>query len=126
MNILQHLSQQATVSLATQKKDGDLVLTPLWLAAYGDKLYMRTIKDSAKVLRIQNFSQVSLAPCTWEGLVTGQYYTAIARLMIYNDPLVQKAEIALQEKYGAERSKMTAMMAEQNKSLCYIEISLTN
>ncbi len=124
MSILQLLATQATVSLATQKRNGDLVLTPLWLAIYGEKLYMRTMKDSAKVHRIHNFPKVSLAPCTWEGDITGQRYAATARLMPDNEPLVIKAEDALQIKYGAERSKMTAMMTQQKIALCYIEISL--
>jgi len=124
MDIYQQLANEATVSLATQKKDGSQVLTPLWLAGYDGKLYMRTIEGSAKVLRISNFPEVSLAPCTWEGDITGQRHHAVARLMPADDPLINAAENALQSKYGAERTKMTSMMKQQGTALCYLEFSL--
>ncbi len=124
MDIYQQLADEATVSLATQKKDGSQVLTPLWLAGYDGKLYMRTIEGSAKVLRISNFPEVSLAPCTWEGDITGQRHHAVARLLSADDPLINAAENALQNKYGAERTKMTSMMKQQGTALCYLELSL--
>jgi uncharacterized protein len=124
MDIYQHLADEATVSLATQKRDGSQILTPLWLAGHDGKLYMRTIKGSAKVLRITNFPKVSLAACTWEGDITGQRHDAVARLMSADESLISAAEVALQAKYGAERTKMTLMMAQQGTALCYLELSL--
>ena len=125
MDIYQQLADEATVSLATQKRDGSQILTPLWLAGYNGKLYMRTIEGSAKVLRIANFPEVSLAPCTWEGDIIGQRYDAVARLMSEDEALISAAENALQSKYGAERTKMTRMMKQQGTALCYLELSLT-
>ena len=44
--------------------------------------------------------------------------------MSADESLISAAEVALQTKYGVERTKMTHMMAQQNTALCYLELSL--
>lgn len=76
-------------SLTTFRKNGAAVATPIWFAEHAGTLYVYTGGSSGKVKRIRQNGQVTLAPCTMNGRVTGPAIDAHARLV--GDP----AEIAL-------------------------------
>lgn len=105
MAIPQHLLDAEYVNLATRRKNGDMVPTPIWAAPVGTNLYVFTAGNSGKVKRIKNFSEVELAQCNAGGKLLGGWTSASA--YIVNDPLeVQNAILALEAKYGW-KMKMT-------------------
>jgi PPOX class probable F420-dependent enzyme len=75
------LQGQSYISLATFRRNGQEVPTPVWFAEYAGRLYVMTRNDSGKYKRIRNNPQVRLAPCTARGKVTGAWMQAQARVL---------------------------------------------
>ncbi len=75
------LQGQKYVSLATLRRNGQEVRTPVWFAEQAGKLYVMTRSDSGKFKRIRNQPQVRLAPCTMRGKVTGAWIDGQARIL---------------------------------------------
>src|SRR6266436_4687139 len=55
---------QRYISLATFRKNGAAVYTPIWFAEDNNKLYFMTSSKTGKYKRIRNNPQVKIAPCT--------------------------------------------------------------
>ena len=72
---------QKYISLATFRKNGEKVATPVWFGEDADKLYVMTRSDLGKTKRIRNNPQVKVAPCTIQGKVTGPEFAAVARIL---------------------------------------------
>lgn len=69
------------LSLATFRRTGAAVRTPVWFAEENDKLYVMTRDDSGKYKRIRNNSEVRIAPCTVRGKITGPEFAGSARIL---------------------------------------------
>lgn len=83
---------QKYISLATFRKTGVPVYTPIWFAEQGDKLVFMTNSKLGKVKRLRNNSQVKIAPCTIRGKITGAESAATARILpIEEAPRVRRA-----------------------------------
>src|SRR5216684_3868875 len=67
---------QRYISLATFRKSGVAVHTPIWFAEDNNKLYFMTSGKTGKYKRIRNNPQVKIAPCTIRGKITGPEFTA--------------------------------------------------
>jgi len=76
---------QKYISLATFKKSGAAVYTPVWFAEDRDKLYVMTRSDSGKYKRIRNNPQVRVAPCTSRGKITGPEFSGTVRVLSQAD-----------------------------------------
>jgi PPOX class probable F420-dependent enzyme len=72
---------QKYISLATFRKNGTKVATPVWFGEDGDKLYVMTLSKMGKTKRIRNNPQVTVAPCTMRGKLTGPEVAATARIL---------------------------------------------
>ena len=72
---------QRYLSLATFRKNGVAVYTPIWFAEANDKLYFMTSSKLWKYKRIRNNPQVKIAPCTIRGKITGPEFAATARIL---------------------------------------------
>ena len=72
---------QKYISLATFRKNGAKVATPVWFGEDGDKLYVMTLSKMGKTKRIRNNPQVTVAPCTMRGKLTGPEVAARARIL---------------------------------------------
>jgi hypothetical protein len=72
---------QRYLSLATFRKSGVAVYTPIWFAEANKKLYFMTNSKSGKCKRIRNNPQVKIAPCTIRGKITGPETAATVRLL---------------------------------------------
>jgi PPOX class probable F420-dependent enzyme len=72
---------QRYISLATFRKSGVPVYTPIWFAEDADKLYAMTNSKLGKCKRIRNNPQVKLAPCSMRGKITGPEFPATARIL---------------------------------------------
>jgi uncharacterized protein len=75
------ITGQKYVSLKTFRKSGAGIGTPVWFGEENDKLYVMTRSDMGKTKRIRNNAQVTVAPCTIRGKVTGAELPASARLL---------------------------------------------
>jgi uncharacterized protein len=89
------------LSLATFRKNGNAVATPVWFAADGGKLYAFTAGDSGKVKRLRNGSRARVAPCTVRGKLLGDWQDARARI-VADAATVARAYRALRDKYGLQ------------------------
>jgi len=81
MPIPAEIRGQRYLSLATFRKTGVPVYTPIWFAEEGDKLYFMTNSKLGKVKRLRNNSHVKIAPCTIRGKITGPEFPATARIL---------------------------------------------
>ncbi len=93
------LDRYRYVSLATFRRDGTAVATPVWFAAVGERLYVFTAGDAGKVKRLRNSPRARVAPCDARGRLEGAWCEAIARV-VTDDQLIQRAWTALRAKYG--------------------------
>ena len=72
---------QKYISLGTFRKSGVKIATPVWFGEDGDKLYVMTLSKMGKTKRIRNNPQVTVAPCTMRGKMTGPEVAALARIL---------------------------------------------
>ncbi len=72
---------QKYIDLATFRKTGAAVHTPVWFAEVGGKLVVMTNSNSGKFKRIRNNPRVRIAPCTMRGKITGKEFPATVRIM---------------------------------------------
>jgi hypothetical protein len=95
------LRSQKYASLATVRKSGVAVYTPVWFAEEDGKVYVMTRSDSGKYKRIRNHAEVRLAPCTARGKITGPEFAAVAHILPPED--WPRARQALGRKYWLAR-----------------------
>jgi uncharacterized protein len=79
------LQNQKYLSLATFRKNGLAVHTPVWFAEQNGKIYVMTRNDSGKFKRIRNNPTVRVAGCTIRGKITGPEFPGRARLLPAED-----------------------------------------
>jgi hypothetical protein len=72
---------QRYISLATFRRNGKAVYTPVWFGEDNDHLYVMTSGKMGKSKRIRNNPQVQVAPCTMRGRITGSEFAAHARFL---------------------------------------------
>jgi uncharacterized protein len=92
---------QRYISLATFRKNGLAVHTPVWFAEDEGKLLVMTSSKSGKYKRIRNNQQVKIAPCTMRGKITGPEFPATVRILNPED--FQRAREAINAKYWLAR-----------------------
>jgi uncharacterized protein len=85
MPVPSEIKDQKYISLATFRKNGSPVYTPVWFGERDDKLYVMTRSDSGKYKRIRNNPKVRIAPCTMRGKITGPESEATARILPAED-----------------------------------------
>jgi PPOX class probable F420-dependent enzyme len=96
---LEALDREAYLSLASFRRSGRAVETPVWFALQAGSLYVFTAGDSGKVKRLRRDSRVRVAPCTARGRVKGAWIEGRARLVA--EPETEVAAYgALARKYG--------------------------
>lgn len=81
LNPFANVAGKKYLSLASFRKNGEAVRTPLWFAEQDGKLYFMTRDDSWKYKRIRNNPRVLVAPCTIRGRITGPDAEGRARLL---------------------------------------------
>ncbi len=118
------LERQSYISLTTYRKNGEGVSTPVWFAEINGKLYVYTGSTAGKVKRIVNNPRVSLAPCTFRGVVTGETIEAKARVL---ETAIERraADAALNRKYGLTKRVLNfigRLRGEQDSDTAFIEI----
>jgi uncharacterized protein len=115
------------VSLATYRRNGVEVKTPVWIAKLAGRYYVFSAGDAGKVKRIRAAPQVRLAACDVRGNVRSAWMEARARI-ISEPALIVEVRKALREKYGL-MMRLTDFMASLTGRIhrrAYIEIELVN
>ncbi|HQQ63460.1 MAG TPA: PPOX class F420-dependent oxidoreductase [Pseudomonadales bacterium] len=94
-----NLAQAQYINLATFRKTGVRVDTPVWFADDGEFFYVLSNNQAGKVKRLRNSSRCQIAPCTLTGALTGSWCDTEAFLVA--DATEEKhAHATLKKKYG--------------------------
>jgi PPOX class probable F420-dependent enzyme len=115
------------VSLATYRRNGIEVKTPVWIAKVAGRYYAFSAGDAGKVKRIRATPRVRLAACDVRGNVQSAWIEARARIVL-GPALIAEVRKALQSKYGLVM-RLTDIMAAMTGRLrrrAYIEIELAD
>ena len=86
------------INLTTFRKNGTPVVTPVWFAEEGDRLYVMTEAETGKVKRVRNNDQVLVALSSARGKALGPTMPGTARLL--PDSQATRVETMLNRKYG--------------------------
>ncbi len=81
MSTLEPLRQTKTILLATYKRDGTPIRTPVSIAFDGERAFFRSYDKAWKTKRLRNNSRVEAAPCRLRGKPTGEPIAAQATLL---------------------------------------------
>jgi PPOX class probable F420-dependent enzyme len=81
MTVPLEIHAQKYVSLATFRKNGVAVPTPVWFGEDGGRLYVMTNSKLGKYKRIRNNPKVTVAPCTIRGKIIGPQFPGTARIL---------------------------------------------
>ena len=88
------------VALTTYRLDGRAVATPVWAAARDGRLLILSNPAAGKMKRLRNSTSASVAPCTWNGTLTGAQLPATARILASEE--LNGMWSALVKKYGLQ------------------------
>ena len=117
MTIPKELHGKKYISLATFRKNGQAVNTPVWFAEQDQRLYVMTRSDSGKYKRIRNNPEVKIAPCTMKGEIIGPEFIGSARILAAEQ--WARAKAAVNRKYW-----LTRLPIWSNKNE-YLEIEIS-
>ena len=98
-NDTRRLGAERYVNLATFRRDGREVRTPVWVAETGGRLYVFSEGKAGKVKRIRATRRVALAPCDVRGGLRGDFVPGTGRVVSEQDVL-DRANAAFLRKYG--------------------------
>ncbi len=96
---LESLDRERYLNVATFRRSGVAVETPVWAARRGDAFYVFTGGESGKVKRLRNDPRIRVAPCDVRGRVRGPWRHGRARL-VQDESTIELAYAALRRKYG--------------------------
>ncbi|MBM4228404.1 MAG: PPOX class F420-dependent oxidoreductase [Gammaproteobacteria bacterium] len=103
------LSAARYVSLATRRRDGREVLTPVWMAPVEARHFVFSSSETGKVKRIRNNPAVRLAVCDLRGVVKSAWLEAQARLVIDEPDTEALAYRALRHRYRWQMSLLDGL-----------------
>jgi PPOX class probable F420-dependent enzyme len=107
--------------LVTYRRSGKPVPTPVWAAAAGGRLYVRSERAAGKVKRLRRDPRLLVAPCTVRGRPLGAPFEARARVLdVEEEPI---GERALATRYGLGREIFERVMDILRVDMCYLEIT---
>ena len=87
------------LSLASFRRNGQPVPTPVWLAEHNTRYYLFSETKAGKVKRIRANPAVRVAACNSRGKITSDWLDAHA-CVVTNDDLIAEVYAALRKKYG--------------------------
>jgi PPOX class probable F420-dependent enzyme len=121
------LDHDSYVNLASYRKNGTLVETPVWAAPLDGKLVVFTLRETYKVKRVQNNPAVRVAKCDVRGKLLGEWHDGTCRIV--TDPAHEKrAYAALRKKYGLmmRLGDVASTLTGRIKRRIVLEIALTS
>lgn len=114
------------VSLATFRRSGAAVRTPVWIAPHGNAFYVFSAGQAGKVKRLRNACRAEVAVCDVRGRVLGQWHPAEARL-VADAAEIARALTALKRKYGVQMwlADVGSRLTGKFHKRAYIRVELT-
>jgi PPOX class probable F420-dependent enzyme len=111
------------VSLATYRRNGIEVKTPVWIVEVARRYYVFSAGDAGKVKRIRVTPRVRIAACDVRGNVQSDWFEARARIIL-DSTLIVEVRKALWSKYGLlmRLIDVIATMTGRIRRRAYIEI----
>ena len=122
-----HDTQSARyVSLATFRRSGKAVATPVWAAYREGVYYVFSAGDAGKVKRLRNSPRARLAKCDVRGNLLGEWHEACAELL-EESRQIEVALNALRAKYGLAMrlADIGARLTGRFHKRAYIGVELT-
>ncbi len=115
------------VNLATFRRNGVEVKTPVWIAELAGRYYVFSAGDAGKIKRIRATPRGRLAACDVRGNVRSAWIEARARI-VFDPALIGSVRRALRRKYGLVMllTDVMATMTGRIRRRAYIEIELVN
>ena len=98
--------RQRYINLATFRRSGRAVETPVWFAARNGKLYVFTSGTAGKVKRLRANPRIRIAPCDMRGGLKGEWIEGTCR-RVDEPATVEAAYAALLSKYGLQMRVLT-------------------
>jgi PPOX class probable F420-dependent enzyme len=119
------LARERYLSLATFRKNGVEVRTPIWFTVLDDTLWMVTGGDSGKVKRLRHSPRARVAPSDVRGHVRGAWSEAAARL-VTEPAVIDRAHAALRAKYGVQMwlGDLFSRLSGRSARRAWIEIEI--
>lgn len=120
------IGQARYVSLATFRRSGDAVRTPVWMAPGDEAHYVFSAGNAGKVKRLRNSNRAEVAVCDVRGKVLGEWYPASARV-VTESAEIELALKALRHKYGVQMwlADVGSRLSGKFRKRAYIRIELT-
>ena len=110
-------------NLTTFRKNGQYVITPVWFALEGDKVYVMTSSDTGKAKRLRNNPSALLGPSSGTGKPLGPQVEVVARLLGPEES--EHARRALNKKYGLVKSIFDVVMNLRDAGKLRIHLEFT-
>ncbi len=117
------LGNDAHISVRSYRKNGESVDTPVWYCRLENDIYLRTVRSSAKVRRLEAHGKAAFAPCRWNGEVISKWQSARVEILPDDDPLIPELNARMDAFYGKYRLEMTELMRQLGKPLCFVKLS---
>jgi PPOX class probable F420-dependent enzyme len=113
------------LNLATFRRDGRAVETPVWFAAHDGRLYVFSEARAGKMKRLRNDSTVRVAACDVRGRVHGPWLPGRAR-RIDDATTIAAAYAAFDAKYHwiMRAANLLSRLAGRYDARAFIEIEL--
>jgi PPOX class probable F420-dependent enzyme len=96
---LARLDHEAYLNLATFRRSGVAVETPVWFAAHAGRLYVFTEGSAGKLKRLRANPAIRIAPCGVRGRLKGAWLPGRAR-RVEDAATLAAAYRVLRRKYG--------------------------
>lgn len=109
------------MNLTTFRKTGVGVVTPVWFAEDGGRLYVMTQASAGKAKRIRNNGRVEVAPADRSGKPLGPAAPGQARLL--SGAEADAANSLLSKKYGLMKRMFDLMGIGRKNGRVFIEIT---
>ena len=119
------LATEKYVSLATYRRNGVEVKTPVWIAEVAGRYYVFSAGNAGKVKRINSTPRVRLAASDVRGNVRSTWIEGRARI-VSEPALIAQVLKALRRKYGLvmQLTDVIATMTGRIRRRAYIEIEV--
>ena len=116
------------VSLATYRKSGVEVLTPVWVAELDGRYYVFSEAGAGKVKRIRNHPRVRIAACNYSGNVRQGDWVAGEASIVTDSVLIGRVYKQFTNKYGWQMrlTNLLSKIAGRYDQRAMLEITLTD
>ncbi len=118
------LTEARYLNLATFRKSGVAVETPVWFAELGGRYHVFSAGNAGKVKRLRNSSRSRIAPCDMKGKVLGPWQEAES-VLVGDTEEIRRAHDALRRKYGWQMAlaDLLSRLSGRLQTRAYIAIS---